>query len=198
MAEEPDLLREPASLADLFITFTFVAVQGFGGVLPIAQHVLCRRKRWLTPERFVDVLSIAQVLPGPNIGNVALMVGDRAFGLRGALAAIGGLTVVPLAIMLSIAALYTRYAGHPAVAGALRGMGATSAGLIVGTALKLGGSLRASPIGLAACVVLGAVTFALVALARLPLVLVLLSVGSVACALGWRAVRRAPSSEPRP
>jgi chromate transporter len=195
---EPEPLREPASLADLFVTFTAVAVQGFGGVLPVAQRVLCQRKRWLTPERFIEVLSIAQVLPGPNIGNLALMVGDRAFGLRGALAAIAGLTAVPLAIMLSVAELYARFAGHPAVAGALRGMGATSAGLIVGTALKLGGSLRASPIGQPACLALGAATFALVALARVPLVFVLLGVGSLACALGWRAVRRASSPERRP
>ena len=198
MPDEPEPVREPASLGDLFLTFTLVALQGFGGVLPVAQHMLCHRKRWLTPARFVELLSIAQVLPGPNIGNLALLVGDRKFGLRGALAATAGLSAVPLALMLSVAAFYTRFAAHAAVAGAVRGMGATSAGLIAGTALRLGGSLRESPIGLAASLALGGTTFALVAFARAPLAAVLLAVGSVACALGWRAVRRASAAEPRP
>jgi chromate transporter len=41
-------------------------LQGFGGVLAVAQRVLCEQKRWLAKE-FLEVLAVGQVLPGPNI-----------------------------------------------------------------------------------------------------------------------------------
>ena len=71
----------PASTGDLFITFNRLALQGFGGVLAVAQRELVERKRWLTREQFVEMLSLSQVLPGPNVVNLALMLGDRFFGL---------------------------------------------------------------------------------------------------------------------
>ena len=74
------------SHGDLFLTFNRLALQGFGGVLAVAQRELVERKRWLTREQFVEMLALSQVLPGPNIVNLALMLGDRFFGLRGAVA----------------------------------------------------------------------------------------------------------------
>ena len=113
-----------------------MALQGFGGVLAVAQLELVDRLRWLTRDEYLEVLSIGQVLPGPNIVNVSLMVGDRFFGLRGAFAALAGMLAVPLAIVLALAAAYGRWAHLPVVAGALRGMGAVAAGLVIATALK--------------------------------------------------------------
>ncbi|WP_196933700.1 chromate transporter, partial [Pseudacidovorax intermedius] len=74
----------PESLADLFLSFTILALQGFGGVLAVVQRELVERKRWLTKEQFIEDWAVAQVLPGPNVINLALMLGDRHFGLRGA------------------------------------------------------------------------------------------------------------------
>lgn len=185
MLPEPASAR-PASTGDLFITFTLLALQGFGGVLAIAQRVLCEQKRWLTPAQFVEVLALAQVLPGPNVCNVALMVGDRFFGWRGAFAALAGMMVLPLVIVLAVTALYTHYAVHPAVAGALRGMGAIAAGLIVGTALRLAAALRTNAMGVPACIGFAAAAFVAVALLRLPLVWVLLGLGTIAFGVAWR------------
>ena len=178
----------PESPRELFIAFTLLALQGFGGVIVVAQRVLCEEKRWLKPVEFLEMLSIGQVVPGPNVCNVALMLGDRFFGWRGAVAALGGLLTVPFGIVLSLVAVYARWAANPAVAGALRGMGAVSAGLIAGTVLKLAQSLRVNPLGVPACVVLGAAAFVLVGLLRLPLVWVLPAIGAVACGLAWRRV----------
>jgi chromate transporter len=83
-------------------------------VLPVAQRVLVEQQRWLSREQFVETLSLGQVLPGPNIVNMALMIGDRFFGLRGALAALGGLLTAPLLIVLVLAALYGQLSGVPA------------------------------------------------------------------------------------
>ena len=183
-------LRTPASPGELFRTFNALALQGFGGVLPVAQRVLVEQRQWLSREQFVEVLSLGQVLPGPNIVNVALMIGDRFFGLRGAAAALLGLLTAPLLIVLLLAALYGQLAGVPAVAGALRGMGAVSAGLIIATALKVMPTLKASPLGrptAAAMVLLSALA---VGWWRVPLVWVVLGLGAVSMALAaWRLSR---------
>ena len=192
-AESPPLAR-PASPKDLFVAFTVLALQGFGGVLAVAQRVLCDQRRWLTREQFLEILAIGQVLPGPNVCNVALMVGDRFFGWRGAFAALAGMMAVPLAIVLAATAVYAEFAVHPAVAGALEGMGAVAAGLIMGTALKLVGALRTNPLGAPACAAFAVLAFVAVALLRWPLVWVLSGLGAVACALAWRRLRAVPAA----
>jgi chromate transporter len=95
----------PASLREVFLAFNWLALQGFGGVLAVAQRVLCEERRWLTREQFVELLAIGQVLPGPNVCNLAVLVGDRFFGWRGAAAALGGIVAAPLLIVLIMTAL---------------------------------------------------------------------------------------------
>ncbi len=188
-------LARPASPGELFVAFTLLALQGFGGVLAIAQHVLVQERRWLGQEEFLEVLAVGQVLPGPNICNVALMVGDRFFGWRGACAALAGMMAMPLVIVLILTVLYTHYAFHPAVAGALKGMGAVSAGLFAGTGLRLATALRNNPMGLPVCTVLALVCFVAAALAHWPLVWVLLTLGVIACGYAYhRLTARAARS----
>jgi chromate transporter len=182
--------ERPSSPRDLFVAFTLLALQGFGGVLAVAQRELCERRRWLTHAQFVEVLSIAQVLPGPNVVNVALIVGDRFFGWRGASAALAGMLVLPLVIVLALSAVYVRTSDVSAVAGALRGMGAVAAGLIIGTALRIAASLRGTPIGGAAALALAAAAFVAVALLRWPLAWVLPSLGALGTAWAWRQIVR--------
>jgi len=157
----------------------------FGGVLPIAQRELVERQRWLTTSEFAELLSVGQVLPGPNVVNLALMVGDRYFGLRGALVAMLGMVGPPMVVVLGLAALYKGLADMPQVAGAVRGMGVASAGLIFAMGLKLLPTLGRNPLGrlLWAPIALG--TALAVAWLRWPLVSVILGLGAVSCALAW-------------
>jgi chromate transporter len=185
----PEETVAPHSVGDLFFSFNRLALQGFGGVLAVAQVELVEKKRWLTREQFVELLSISQVLPGPNIVNLSLMLGDRCFGLRGALAALAGLMLVPLAIVMALTLVYARFADVPQVAGALRGMGAVAAGLVVSTALKLSATLRSNRMGRPLCITIAALATAAIALLRWPLVWVILGLGSVACVLAWRSLR---------
>ena len=182
----PLALAAPRSLADLFLTFNRMSLQGFGGVLPVAQRELVERLGWMTREQFVETLAVSQVLPGPNIVNMALMIGDRHFGLRGAFAALAGMLAVPLVIVLVLAALYTAFAAHPMVAGALRGMGAVSAGLILSTGIKLSTTLKSGPMGLPLGLGIAAFTFVAVGLLRWPLAWVLFGLGPIAVAVAWR------------
>jgi len=173
----------PQSLSDLFWSFSRLALQGFGGVLAVAQRELVERKQWLTPQEFVEDWAVAQIMPGPNVINLSLMIGDRYFGLRGALAAMAGMLALPLLIVLGFAALFAGMADLPSVQGALRGMGAVAAGLVVGAGLKLSPTLKQNSMGALVCYALAAISFIAVALLRVPLVWVLLSIGVLAC--GW-------------
>ena len=178
----------PSSPLDLFITFTLLALQGFGGVLAVTQRELCDRKRWLGHREFVEMLSFGQVLPGPNVVNLALMVGGHFFGLRGAFAALAGMMCVPLVVVMAMAALYVEFAGVPAVAGALRGMGAVAAGLIIGVALRLAGTLRGTPLGGAVALALAVATFVAVAWLRYPLAAVLVVLGVIGTTIAWQRI----------
>jgi chromate transporter len=178
-------LSRPASVAELFSAFTLIALQGFGGVLPVSERVLCEQKRWLSPAQYVETLAMAQVLPGPNVCNLALMVGDRFFGVRGALSSLAGLMAAPFVIVLAITAMYSQFAALPAVAGALKGMSAVAAGLIAAMGLRLAPTLRENAMPLAACAFFGGAAFIGVALLHAPLALIVLGVGAGACAFAW-------------
>jgi chromate transporter len=182
----PLLPAGPQSLTDLFISFTLLALQGFGGMLAVVQRDLVERKRWLTPEEFVEDWAVAQVMPGPNVVNLAMMIGARQFGLAGALTALGGMLAVPLVLVLLLAMLHAEFAGNPQVAGALRGMAAVSAGLIGASGLKLSASLARNPMPLAWCVAISAAGFVLVAWLKCPLIYVLFALGGLGCALAYR------------
>ena len=178
----------PQSLCDLFLSFTWLALQGFGGVLAVVQRELVERKQWLTQEEFLEDWSVAQVMPGPNVVNLSMMIGGRYFGLPGALAALAGMLAVPLVIVLLLALVYAQFAAVPAVSGALRGMAAVSAGMMGAAGLKLATALRANPIPLPWALAMCALAFALVALLHAPLGLVLLGIGGLGCVISWHRI----------
>lgn len=176
----PDTVR-PASPWALFVAFSLLALQGFGGVIAIAQRVVVEQRRWLTKTEFLELLAAGQVLPGPNVVNLSLMIGDRFFGWRGALAAMGGMILPPMAVVLAATVLYGRLAPDlPALAGALRGMGVVSAGMILATGLKLMGGLAKQPLGQRVGLVYAGMTALAVGALRWPMAAVVLGLGSVA------------------
>ena len=179
---------QPRDCADLFWSFTWLALQGFGGVLAVVQRELVEKKRWMTNDEFVEDWAVAQIMPGPNVVNLSIMIGERYFGWRGAVAALAGMLTFPLILVLAVAVVYAQFASQPAVAGALRGMGAVAAGLIAGMGLKLSSTLRKHPLGLAVCVGLVALTVIAMAVLRWPLFWTLPSVGLLACVLTWRKI----------
>lgn len=198
MADAPDVTAagtdpaaprpQPRDCADLFWSFTWLALQGFGGVLAVVQRELVEKKRWMTNDEFVEDWAVAQIMPGPNVVNLSIMIGERYFGWRGAVAALAGMLTFPLILVLAVAVVYAQFASQPAVAGALRGMGAVAAGLIAGMGLKLSSTLRKHPLGLVVCVGLVALTVIAMAVLRWPLFWTLPSVGLLACVLTWKKI----------
>lgn len=187
-------LQQPRSRSDLFWSMTWLSLQGFGGVLTVAQRELVEKKRWTTREQFVEDWAVAQTLPGPNVVNLSLMIGSRYFGITGALASLAGLLVFPLLLLLTLAVLNASVANHPQVQGALRGLGAVTAGLIAAAGLKMVPALRSNAMGLPACIGFLAATFVAVAWLRIPLVWVLLGVGGCACLWTWFVLGRVAST----
>ncbi|MBD8051015.1 chromate transporter [Limnohabitans radicicola] len=180
---ESSPLNHPRSKTDLFISFTLLALQGFGGVLAVVQRVLVEEKRWMTKEQFVEDWAVAQIMPGPNVVNLSLMIGGRYFGLPGALAGLAGMLTAPLIVALLLAMAFGGVSDAAWAQGALRGMGAVSAGLIAAVGLKLISALRSNPMGMPVCVALAFASFIGVGVMRWPLAYVLLGTGTLAC--GW-------------
>ena len=176
----------PQSLTDLFVSFTLLALQGFGGVLAVVQRELVEKKGWLTKEEFVEEWSVAQIMPGPNVINLSITLGARYFGWRGSVVAIAGMLTCPLLVVLCLALVYAQYANSVQVAGALRGMGAVAAGLITATGLKLLPAVRKNVMGLPLVIALGIASFVAIAWLRLPLAWVLAALGTVGCVAAYR------------
>lgn len=175
----------PPSRLELFVLFSRIAALSFGGVLPWARFVLVERRKLLSAEEFTDLLALCQLLPGPNIVNMSVVIGGRHHGPTGAVAAALGLLALPVAIALTVAALYDRVQDVPAVARALQAMAAAAAGLVIAMAVKMGLPILRARFRAAAPAV--ALTFVAVALLQIPLLAAVLAIAPVAILLAWRA-----------
>jgi chromate transporter len=182
-----DGIAAPAAVSTsaLFVGFLKIGLSGFGGVMPFARRMIVEQQRWLSELEFLDVLSLSQFLPGPNIVNVSVIIGRRFQGVTGAVAALAGILLMPLVIVLALATLYTHFAHIEAVRGACNGVSASASGLIVATALKLARPLKASAWQVAVC----AVAFVGIALLRVPLLWLLAGLCPVSIAIAWRRRR---------
>ena len=96
----PEPTQRPATLMALFLALNTVALQGFGGVLTIIQRELVDKRRWLTQQQFVEDWAVSQILPGGNVINLCIILGNRFFGWRGAIVALAGILTVPMLIVL--------------------------------------------------------------------------------------------------
>jgi chromate transporter len=185
----PPLLSDPETPTpgprDLFLAFLGVGLAGFGGVLPFARRMVVEQRRWLGEEAFNETLALCQTLPGPNIVNFSVVLGSRFAGARGAVAAVAGLMGAPVAIVLVLGALYTRYGEVGRLPGLIAGLGAAAAGLVVATAAKMAAPMvRRRPVSAAPFIVLA---FVGVGLVHLPLGWVLLALAPLGVAAAWRA-----------
>ncbi len=182
---------QPVSKTELFFTFNSIALQGFGGVLTIIQREMVDKRRWMTQQEFVEDWAVAQVLPGGNVINLCIILGNRYFGWRGALVALAGLLAAPMVIVLALGTLYTQYAHVQAISGAVRGMGAAAAGLIGAAAIKMLYGLKNNILGKPLCAALIVLTVIAIGYLRLPLITTVVGLGLPAFAYAWLLVRRA-------
>lgn len=176
----------PRSPGELFLGFAWISLQAFGGALAFIERTVVRDKRWLSPSEFVGLYAVSQVLPGPTGISFCVLLGDRFFGFRGAVATLAGFLLLPSVIVIAIASLFQQFQHVPQVQGALHGMGTAAVGLIVTTMLRMSRTLRGQRVGIA----VAALSFAAVALARVPVGTVVLTLGVASVLWAWRSLGR--------
>ena len=130
---------------EVFSAFLKLGLTSFGG--PVAHlgyfHAeFVRRRQWLSERGYADLVALCQFLPGPNIINVAICIDLRFRGPLGALTALAGVVLVPFALIIVLATLYLRFSQLPGLHGALSGLAAAAAGLIVAMGVKMAQPLR--------------------------------------------------------
>src|SRR3712207_1593689 len=113
--------------SDLFLSFAAAGLLAFGGALPWVRWLIVERRKWLSEEEMLNVLALCQFLPGANVCNVAVSVGTRFAGGIGALAAITGLMLAPIIVVIGLATLYANVSHLPAVQAGFRGISAAAA-----------------------------------------------------------------------
>jgi len=180
-AATPSVPAATVSSAALFMGFLRVGISGFGGVLPFARRMLVERHRWLSEQEFTEVLSLSQFLPGPNIVNVSVIIGRRFQGPLGSVVATLGLMLMPLAIVLVLAAVFAEFAQVEAVRGVCRGVSAAASGLVLAMALRMALPIRHTPwqVGI------GLLVFVAIGLARLPMLWVVAALVPVSLGFAW-------------
>ena len=174
---------EVVPLGALFVAFLQVSLFGIGGGggLVWARRIGVEQRQWITEGEFADIVSLCQFMPGPNIIGIAVCTGARLRGARGTLAAVAGFLLIPWAIGFTLGVALLQHAHLPLLRNILGGLSATAAGLLIATGIRMLMPHR----GRAAAVIFAGLAFGLMAVGKLPLLLVLfgllpLSIG-VAC-----------------
>ncbi|MFO1072742.1 MAG: chromate transporter [Geminicoccaceae bacterium] len=166
----------------LATTFNRIAIASFGGGLSAwSRQVVVEERGWLTEAEFVSALTVCRLLPGANQVNLAIFVGTRLGGVRGAVAAVTGLLCVPVLLVLGLAWLYGRYHQLPALQAVLRGMTAAAVALTFSMVYKTGRTCLTS---LPAWLLMLA-SFAVVGIFRLPLIVAVAGLAPIALWWAW-------------
>lgn len=153
--------------------------------MAFAEEMIVEKKQWLSKKEFLEEWAVAQTMPGAAVMNLSIMIGSRNFGVIGAIAGVAGILLFPLILILCSISAFAYFGQNPHVAGALRGMGAVSAGLLIATGVKLIKPLKTNPLGPILCLALSVTCFYFVALLRYPLSTTLLALGPLACGISY-------------
>jgi len=114
-----EALRE---LAALFLRLGTLAMGGPAAHIAMMEDEVVRRRRWMTHERFLDMLGVCNLIPGPNSTEMAIHIGQLRAGFAGLVVA-GACFILPAAaIVMAIAWMYVRYGTMPQAVGLLYGI----------------------------------------------------------------------------
>lgn len=163
--------------------FLRLGMISFGGALPLSRRMLVEREGWLDGEQFAELLGLCQFLPGGNIINISVAVGMRFRGPRGALAALLGLITVPGIVVILLGTIYDHFRDNAHVQHLFAGLAAAASGLMIAMGVKVAKPLlRDKPAMAMACL-----SFAVIALARFPLLYGMVGLTLISAALVvWR------------
>jgi chromate transporter len=185
-APPPPAAPARPSLAALLRVFGWIGLSSFGqGRTGYFHEELVRKRRWLTDREFLEGVSISHLLPGPNITNLSVYLGQRFAGGWGALLGTLAIILPGAALIILLGILYFHGVGAAYSGPIGRGIGAAAVGLVVATSWRTGASVLRTRSGAA----IAAITFLLFAVAGLNIFLVLAIVAPVSIWLHRRPDR---------
>jgi chromate transporter len=192
-----------ASLVELFLLFSQLGLSSFGGGVSAWMHrAFVEQRAWLGEAEFAAALALGRIMPGANVVNLAIVIGQRLHGARGAVAAAMGLLVAPSLTVIGLAAAYQQLAGTTIVGALLEGTAASAVGLLIAMAVASGGhvvrmagkSPHRMAQSVAAVVVIFAV-FVLVGVLRFPTVPVVLCLAPLSIGVAFFVVTKSRAED---
>ena len=128
------------SYLDLFWSFFQIGLLSFGGgmaAIPLISQQVVTKHGWLTMAEFTDLVTIAEMTPGPIAVNSSTFVGIRVGGIPGALVATAG-CILPACILVSLLAkLYLKYRNLTYIQGTLSGLRPAIVALIASAGVSI-------------------------------------------------------------
>ena len=125
---------------ELFLSFLKIGAFTFGGgyaMIPIIRNEVVIKKRWLENDEFMDLLAIAQSLPGPISLNTAVFVGNKRKGIKGSIFTSLGIILPSFVIILLIAIVFTQFKDNPIIERIFKGIRPAVVALIFTPLLSL-------------------------------------------------------------
>ncbi len=188
-ASDDDAGAERVSLLSLYWVFFQMGALGFGGgLVGWVYHEAVTKRSWLTESEFMSMVTMGQVLPGINIANFSIYVGQRKRGVLGSCICLLGLLTAPFFIIIGLAGVYAQVDSIAWVHDALVGVAAAAVGLLASICVK---SFRQSVKGIAHAVLLFAIIFG-VGILRVPMVPVVVIAAPLSVLLAWYLGRKNP------
>jgi chromate transporter len=190
-------------LVELFLLFSQLGLSSFGGAVSAWMHrAFVEQRGWLGETEFAAALALSRIMPGANVANLAILIGQKLRRWPGAVAAVLGLLTGPSLVVIALAVLYRHYAGNPIIDAALEGAAAAGVGLLLAMAVRSGSAvIGTGPLaGRRAAYVAGAIviliaTFVLIGVARVPTVAAVLVLAPLSIALAYFTGAGPPTDE---
>lgn len=120
------------SLLAILGVFAKIGLMSFGGALSGWMHrEIVLRRGWMDEADFLSGLALGQIMPGANVANLSLYIGQRLRGGIGAIAALLGMLLPPMIVVVALGILYDRVAGILWLHRFIDGVAAAAIGLTI-------------------------------------------------------------------
>ena len=177
-----DVTAPRVGLGEIAFAFNHMALASFGGGLSAwSREIVVVRKQWMGEEQFLSAMTMCRIMPGANQINLAVFVGTTLRGVAGAVAAVTGLCLVPVALMLTMGFVYFTFKEVPGVKNALHGASAAAVALTLTMVIKTGKKCLTGTVPVA----LFAAAFILNGVLRWPLLVTLAILAPLSLIWAW-------------
>ena len=173
----------PVRLLDIFLVFLRIGAFSFGGGLTgwVYRNVV-QQRQWMSEQDFLSGMAVSQILPGANVTNLSIYVGQKLRGTIGAFAALVGLLLVPFFMVIGFFLIYQDISHIGWVAMATDGVAAAAVGLLMLTTWRAGAQSGRNLAGAITAIA----TFVAVGLLQLPLLPSVLCIAPLSIAASWK------------